>query len=70
MINFDRCKPAIFAEFQESISEGVFCITECWLLQLEGSRARKTPHAKNLTRLSCLQNSPDTTGSQFAERAR
>jgi hypothetical protein len=37
MTIFDRCKPAIFAELQESISEGFFVwVSECWLLQLQG----------------------------------
>jgi hypothetical protein len=44
---FRGCKPAIFAEFQESISEGFFVwATECWLLQLQGRRRRQLLRAQ------------------------
>jgi hypothetical protein len=54
----ERCKPAIFAEFQEWTSEGFFVWAgEWWLLQPQGSRARAT-----LVRLMHLLDMPTIVG--------
>jgi hypothetical protein len=54
---FERCKPAIFAEFQESISEGFFVWAgEWWLLQLQDSCARAYTFGKVRTRKISLDH--------------